>query len=332
MLQVNISPVSSQDYHRLVEVHNSGFVDHIRKYGRFSGMKDLSAREIDEWRSVLLFDPSGLLKAQVKRNIVGYCYANIKREANEKGEFCTTGHLERMGDSCSLLCVTPSWRGKGIGSLLLANAEQFFRSKGFRFVVAWVYKSDLSARKFLEKGKYKHHREFFVEDFSKVLPLNADIEFWKKDLAKKLLPNGVKLSLKCSVRPSRKGDEVHFASIHNRIWCPYGRQVLTAEDARRRIHNQRIEQVFFAELDGRPVGGTEVHRDGSTNLVGVIPEYRRRGIGAALLLKTLEYLKRKGHKVSYMATGVPLRAALALYEKLGYRKIEELHCMVKELT
>ncbi len=89
---------------------------------------------------------------------------------------------------------------------------------------------------------------------------------------------------------------------------------------------------MFAELDGRPVGCTEVHRDGSTNLVGVIPEYRRRGIGAALLLKTLEYLKRKGHKVSYMATGVPLRAALALYEKLGYRKIEELHCMIRRLT
>jgi len=295
-------------------------------------MKDLSPREIDEWRSDLLFDPRGLLKAQVKSNVVGYCYAKIERETNEKGEFYASGHLGRMGDSCSLVCVTPSWRGRGIGSLLLANAEQFFRSKGFRFVVAWVYKSDLSARKFLEKGKYKHHREFFVEDFSKVLPLSADIEFWKKDLAKKLLPDGVKLSLKCSARPSRKGDEVHFASIHNRVWCPYGRQVLTAEDARRRIHNQRIEQVLFAELDGRPVGCTEVQRDGSTNLVGVIPEYRRRGIGAALLLKTLEYLKRKGHKVSYMATGVPLRAALALYEKLGYRKIEELHCMVKELT
>jgi ribosomal protein S18 acetylase RimI-like enzyme len=33
-----------------------------------------------------------------------------------------------------------------------------------------------------------------------------------------------------------------------------------------------------------------------------------------------------------MATVVPLEAALALYEKLGYKKIEELYCMAKELT
>ena len=108
MLQVNILPVNSQDYHRPAEVHNSGFEDRIRKYERFSGMKDMSPREIDEWRSDSLLDPSRLLKAQVKRDTVGYCYSKIKREANEKGEFYTTGHLERMGDSCSLPCVMPS--------------------------------------------------------------------------------------------------------------------------------------------------------------------------------------------------------------------------------
>jgi len=107
---------------------------------------------------------------------------------------------------------------------------------------------------------------------------------------------------------------------------------MTVDRAKRRIYNQRMEQVFFVELDGKPVGCTEVDKDGGVNLVGVIPKYQRRGIGTVLLLKTLEYLKRKGHKASYMGTGVPLRGALALYEKLGYKKVEELYCMVKELT
>ena len=56
-----------------------------------------------------------------------------------------------------------------------------------------------------------------------------------------------------------------------------------------------------------------------------------RGIGTVLLSKTLESIKRKGRRESYMGTGVPLREALALYEKLDYEKVEEMYCMVEEL-
>lgn len=332
MLRVDISQVTPREHHKLVEVHNLGFADHVYRYGRFSGMRRLSIGDIEDWRRDPLFDPRGLLKAQVKGAIVGYCYAKVREEANENGEFYTAGHLEKMGDSCSLLCVAPSWRKKGIGSLLLADAEEFLRSEGMRFIVAWVYKSDRSARRFLGRVGYKHQRRFFVEDFSKVLPLNADVEFWRKDLTKELLPTGMKLSAEYSVRPCRSGDEVHFADIYNHVWGPYGRRVMSADRAKAMIRNQRVEQVFFAELDGKPVGCSEVDKDGRVNLVGVIPKYQRRGIGTVLLSKTLEYPKRKGHKASYMGTGVPLRGALALYRKLGYEKVEELYCMVKELA
>lgn len=328
MLQVSVSQVTPQEYHEIVRVHNLGFAHHIRKYGRFSGMREISVGDIEEWTLDQLFNPKGLLKAQVNGDIVGYCYAKVKEEANEKAEFYKSGHLERIGDSCSLLCVVSAWRRNGVGSLLLTNAEQYLQSTGLRFAVAWVYKSDLPAVRFLEKADYKHQREFYIEDFSKVLPLNADVEFWRKDLTKELLPHGMKLSPDYLVRPFKTGDEVHFAHIYDSVWG----QFMTVESAKRRICSQRTEQVFFVELDGKPVGCTRVDKDGWINLVGVIPEYHGRGIGTVLLLKTLEYLKRKGQKASYMATGVPLRNALALYRKLGYRKVEELYCMVKELT
>jgi len=165
MPQVDVSQVTPQEYHEIVRVHNLGFAHHIRKYGRFSGMRELSVGDIQEWMRDPLFNPKGLLKAQVKGDIAGYCYVKVKKEANEKAEFHKSGHLERIGDSCSLLCVVSAWRRNGIGSLLLTNAEQFLRAIGLRFAVAWVYKSDLPALRFLEKADYKHQREFFIEGF-----------------------------------------------------------------------------------------------------------------------------------------------------------------------
>jgi GNAT superfamily N-acetyltransferase len=94
--------------------------------------------------------------------------------------------------------------------------------------------------------------------------------------------------------------------------------------------NQENGEVFFAEVKGKPVGCTIIHRNGMINLVGIIPEYRQKGIGTTLLTKTLKYLKQNGHKISYMGTGVPLKGAVALYKKLGYKQLEEVHCMVKE--
>jgi len=48
MLRVDISRVTPREYHKLVEVHNLGFANHIPKYG-FSGMRELSVEDIEEW-------------------------------------------------------------------------------------------------------------------------------------------------------------------------------------------------------------------------------------------------------------------------------------------
>lgn len=76
-----------------------------------------------------------------------------------------------------------------------------------------------------------------------------------------------------------------------------------------------------ATIDGKIVGAavnritTEgSKRVGNIGMVGVLPEYRKRGIGRALCIKTLDLFKEHGIKEVYLETEVHNYNALALYE------------------
>jgi ribosomal protein S18 acetylase RimI-like enzyme len=59
--------------------------------------------------------------------------------------------------------------------------------------------------------------------------------------------------------------------------------------------------MFIAELDGKPVGVVNAFVDrfreervGSLRVLGVVPEFRRRGIGRRLLETAIESLRHRG--------------------------------------
>ncbi len=62
-------------------------------------------------------------------------------------------------------------------------------------------------------------------------------------------------------------------------------------------------------------------RDGLIAEVGVISQFRRRGIGTFLSIKALEKLKERGFKQAFLGVDVQNTAAISLYEKLGFQKV-----------
>ena len=91
------------------------------------------------------------------------------------------------------------------------------------------------------------------------------------------------------------------------------------------------KEIFLAVLDGDNVGYVGAGVDEKYNLeknvqagdiftIGVLKKYRRRGIGARLILHALETLKAKG--MTKATLGVddhnPTKA-MRLYEKVGFR-------------
>ncbi len=58
---------------------------------------------------------------------------------------------------------------------------------------------------------------------------------------------------------------------------------------------------------------------GRVNMLGVAPEYRGRGIGRLLLVAGLAYLKRKGTDAVKLTVDDQNRAAIAIYESVGFK-------------
>ncbi len=96
---------------------------------------------------------------------------------------------------------------------------------------------------------------------------------------------------------------------------------------------------LVAEVDGRIVGYimTRVDRGlgylqwrpfkklGHIVSIAVLPEYRRRGIGTALMVEAMRRLKEiYGASEAYLEVRVSNDAAIRLYEKLGFKKVRRL--------
>jgi ribosomal protein S18 acetylase RimI-like enzyme len=77
-------------------------------------------------------------------------------------------------------------------------------------------------------------------------------------------------------------------------------------------------------VEGRPAGRLYVHR-GETEIhiidVSLLPEYRRRGIGTALLRELLDEAAASGRRVSLYVDRH--NAASSLYERLGFRPVAD---------
>ena len=81
----------------------------------------------------------------------------------------------------------------------------------------------------------------------------------------------------------------------------------------------------FGAFDGNLLVGfilsTVVFEDAETDDIAVHPEYRRRGIGGALLGLVEEEALRRGAARAFLEVRVGNAAALALYEKCGYKTL-----------
>jgi ribosomal protein S18 acetylase RimI-like enzyme len=155
------------------------------------------------------------------------------------------------------------------------------------------------------------------------------------------IPSDVEMNKRCSIRLIREHAEEDVEELNSlRNECAQGRfgfQPGTIEEIRHLLKNNMYScfKGFFAVLDRKCVGFIIVAIDERYNLernvkagivlgLGVLRNYRKIGIGTALVLHGLEFLRtQQMTKAMLDVDDLNETEALRLYEKIGFKVLEK---------
>jgi GNAT superfamily N-acetyltransferase len=97
-----------------------------------------------------------------------------------------------------------------------------------------------------------------------------------------------------------------------------------------------LDGYFVAVLGDAYIGLKELGVDRSTHmlwagLMGVLPEYRRRGIGMAMQARAIAYARAKGFPTLSSSTGAVNQAMQHIFTRLGYLRLPVWHQLQKDI-
>jgi mycothiol synthase len=226
------------------------------------------------------------------------------------------------------LAVHPDWRRRGTGSRLFEMAEERARQLQVPHITTPVYlgphETGPVSSGFLE------HRGFFANSSRRQLRLDH-----------------------LGSQPAAAWPEgFHFRPLIDierdcERWAELIREAFAEPASGQRIAEQIAEPgsspdgYIFAvdEKSGREVGTSRARIDtmggrpvGYIGTVGVLPEFRNRGLATALISETLRYLARQGLDTAVLFVDDGNFRARRLYEKLGWEPVYQVVHYWKTLT
>ena len=288
-------------------------------------------KEREDWRTITVeellleekrpsFDFEGRFIAELDGKPVGIVHANVdKLREDRKG-------LIRLG-------VTPEFRGGETEQQLMETALKELKARGMTTAQTWADSGEKKRIQLLEGLDFKRVRVFSMMEM---------------DLAN--VSQNIGENKQVAIRPLQKELEEDIKLLS---WLDsesfkehFNYRPDTLEEIRHFLLSDpyiKEPEVFFALFNGESVGYIGVRIDEKYNLekkvkageiftIGVLKRYRRTGIGARLMLHSLETLKTKGMTKAILGVDDynPTKA-LALYEKVGFRAKKKDFVFEREL-
>jgi mycothiol synthase len=228
-----------------------------------------------------------------------------------EGELCAGAQLialREVPDFWGL--VRPDQAGRGLGSALLALGENRARERGATKLHAGTFAESRAAAEFFERRGYRDVRHYYTMHVRLTEP---PVPVW---------PDGVRVERFRAEDARAFYDALNDAFADEWGWAPmeYGEW-----------HRLRIEaddsdpSLWFVVREGEEIAAV-VRNDpnriggGWVGAIGVRPQWRRRGIGLALLQQTFAEFYERG--VADVRLGVDTQNssdATRLYERAGMR-------------
>ena len=209
----------------------------------------------------------------------------------------------------------PKHREGSLSAMLLDRAISRTRGLGIRSIHANISEDSPMAKQLLTTMGFTFIRRFLE---------------LRLDLSQSIFPEMSKICPPC--RPLRPGEEEKLTQLQNRSFTgSWGYNANTVERITYRLHlpNASPEDVILAFDSNKPIGycWTRVNfrrnknmsgGSGRIYMLGVDPDYQRRGFGRQLLLAGLSYLKSKGLQLVELTVDSENKGACALYQSLGF--------------
>ena len=308
--------VKGLDEPALVELINAEY----REYT--SWWRGITVEEMFELEKSLDFDLEGRFVAEIDGRTVGGVHIRVEGSGEEKRGFTRD------------FCVLSAFRGSEVEERLLEAAVTELRKRGVKCMHIWTGAERADRIRFLEKSGFRFAYRTF------------DMRISLVDL-----PSDMDKNVEAVIRPLNPKVEVDIETLNwldnecfkdNPIHVPR-----TVEETRRlMLENPFLEwrEFCFAVVDGKDVGFIGLGIDekynvehsvktGSINGIGVLPGYRKRGIGTQLILYGLNVFKSKGMTSASLDTEDtnPTRA-ITLYEKVGFKVLQEYVTYAKDIA
>ncbi|MDX6407308.1 MAG: mycothiol synthase [Gaiellaceae bacterium] len=221
--------------------------------------------------------------------------------------------------------VHPAKRGLGLGSWLLGRGEERVRELGFSSVLTWCLAPDASARALFDSAGYREVRRFY-----RMLVEHEDVPpaaEWPEGFRVGTVEAGEERAFHSAIAEA-------FAEEWNFVAQPYEQWAARRVDVPDfdptlwfivRDREDEIAAVLRGEADR---GGA-----GFVGAIGVLPPWRKQGLGLALLRHAFLDFHRRGQ--SRVALGVDAQnptGATRLYERAGMHVAYEAVAFEKVLA
>jgi GNAT superfamily N-acetyltransferase len=268
-----------------------------------------------------------IVLAEAGGGVVGFVRVfDFGRAPDEGRQLMHSGHVD------------PAWRGRGIGTALLAAAQsELLRIRAARpdpagttaGFHAWVFDRNVSTHRFVESHGYRSLR--FVIEMARTLD----------DLPEIALPEGL------TTRPVTEADRMPVvraldAAMHDHRGWPAMSDKMLVDFTNHPMRGQLdVWQVAWA--GDRVVGGVLGFIDeseneargrlrGWTESIFTVRDWRNRGVASAMLARSLRYMRDRGMTEAALTVDTDsLTGAVGLYERHGFREAERLTVFRRDL-
>jgi len=258
------------------------------------------------------FDPAGIFMAFRDGQLVGFSEAEIQKTRIAAGKSQGFVGVE----------VVPSERGQGVEEELMAKALGFLKDREIREAIYTFHPHIPWRAKLASDFDFAYLRRFYRLKRQMSAPVQ-DAPF----------PSGIAVE-RVPGTGAPKEYILEWVDTFNRSFLDHFN--FAPSDPQNFLNWSEVPDENFvyslARADGKPVGvcmsemehGSN-NEEGWIDILGVVPEARRNGLGRALLADGLRWIEAQRAKTAILGVDAQNEKALTLYRSVGLEPLTESH-------